>query len=380
MQVPSVKFNPNDRPEFIKDLRKKVNNHFTENNISKFANTTMKIKTIFMISLYLIPLGFVLSGTLSNHWIIFGAFMLMSLGMSGIGLSVMHDANHGSYSKKAWVNKGLGFMLNVIGGSHVTWKIQHNVLHHSFTNIHEHDEDIEIAIMRFSPTAPFNKSYRFQAFYAPFLYGFMTIFKMVAKDFQQIYRFHKQNLLVGQGLTLRQAIIEVIWHKILYLTIALVLPIMILPIPWWETLAFFFVMHFFCGLFLALVFQPAHVIGETDFYKVSDEGSVENNWAIHQMLTTANFANGSTFFSWFVGGLNYQIEHHLFPNICHVHYKGISQIVRDTAKEYGIPYHHHKTFYTALKSHFSLLNKLGTGEWDKTMPAIEPSIKLSKAA
>lgn len=380
MQVPSVKFNPNDRPEFIKDLRKKVNNHFEENNISKFANATMKFKTTFMIGLYLIPLGFVLSGILVNPWVIFGLYMLMSLGMSGIGLAVMHDANHGSYSKHASVNKALGFMLNVIGGSHVTWKIQHNVLHHSFTNIHDHDEDIEIAIMRFSPTAPFNKAFRFQAFYGVFLYGFMTIFKMFAKDFLQIYRFHKQNLLVGQGLTLRQAIIEVTWHKILYLSIVFVLPLFTLPLSWWVITIFFFVMHFFCGLFLALVFQPAHVIGETNFYKVSSEGSVENNWAIHQMLTTANFANGSTFFSWFVGGLNYQVEHHLFPNICHVHYKGISQIVRDTAKEYGIPYYHHKTFFSALVAHFGLLHKLGTGQWDKENPAIAPSLNLSKAA
>ena len=109
-------------------------------------------------------------------------------------------------------------------------------------------------------------------------------------------------------------------------------------------------MHFFCGLILAFIFQSAHVLQETDFFKVDENGSVENNWAIHQMKTTANFANNSRFFSWFIGGLNFQIEHHLFPNICHVHYRKISKIVRETAEEFNVPYYQHRTFFGALRS------------------------------
>jgi len=126
-------------------------------------------------------------------------------------------------------------------------------------------------------------------------------------------------------------------------------------------------MHLISGLVLALIFQAAHVLEETNFYEVSSTGSVENNWAIHQLKTTANFANGSVLFSWFIGGLNYQIEHHLFPNICHVHYRKISSIVKETAKKYNVPYYQHKTFFGALKSHFTMLNELGTGKYDRKL-------------
>ena len=126
-------------------------------------------------------------------------------------------------------------------------------------------------------------------------------------------------------------------------------------------------MHLICGLILALIFQPAHVIEETNFFRMAEDGSLENNWAIHQMRTTANFANKSTFFSWFVGGLNFQIEHHLFPNICHVHYKKISKIVQQTAEEFNVPYYQHETFLGAVRSHFSLLNALGTGAYDRQL-------------
>ena len=142
------------------------------------------------------------------------------------------------------------------------------------------------------------------------------------------------------------------------------LPIVVVDLVWWQTLLGFMLMHFICGLILAFVFQPAHIGGETEFFIPDGEGSVENDWAKHQLLTTANSAHGSTVFSWFIGGLNYQIEHHLFANICHVHYKSISPIVKQTALDYGLPYHQHRTFLGALKSHFTLLNDLGTGKYD----------------
>ena len=132
-------------------------------------------------------------------------------------------------------------------------------------------------------------------------------------------------------------------------------------------------MQFISGMILALIFQPAHVVQETEFF-VAEDGSVENNWAIHQMKTTSNFANGSVIFSWLIGGLNYQIEHHLFPNICHVHYKDIAPIVKETAKEFGVPYYHNKTFYSALVSHFTLLNELGTGAYDKRLEEMNTAV------
>lgn len=367
MKVPSVKFNVQDQPEFFKELRKRVNKHFKENNISKYANFNMKFKTAFMITLYFAPLIIMLTGVVSSLWPVMLMWALMGFGMAGIGLSIMHDANHGSYSKNKWVNNVLGFLVNFLGAYHVNWKIQHNVLHHTFTNVHDQDEDIHNAVMRLSPNQKRKGIYKFQAFYAPFFYGIMTIYWLIAKDFEGVIRYNKKNLLSGQGLTLSKAMTQVIINKLWYVALTLVLPLILLPAAWWQVLLGFIMMQFICGLILSLIFQPAHVIEETNFYDTKGEGSGENNWAIHQMKTTANFANKSRFFTWLIGGLNFQIEHHLFPNICHVHYRRIAKIVKQTAEEFNLPYHQHKTFFGALRSHFLLIHELGTGKYDKKL-------------
>ncbi len=362
MNLPNVKFNVKDQPEFFNVLRKRVNQHFKDNKIDKHANTKMKVKTAFMIALYFLPWIFMLTNTFQEFWPIFGLWLLMGLGMSGIGLSIMHDANHGCYSRNQNVNKALGFLINFLGAYHVNWKIQHNVLHHSFTNIEGYDEDIYNHALRFSPYQEVKPMNKFQAFYAPFLYGIMTIYWVFSKDFEQVKRYEKKDLLKTQGLTYKQALGQIYFNKIWYLILFLVLPIVLTSIPWWQSVIGFVAMHFLCGLALALIFQPAHVIEETEFFIPNENSSVENNWAIHQMKTTSNFAKNNKLLSWFVGGLNYQIEHHLFPNICHIHYKNISKIVKETANEYGVPYYEHKTFFSAVKSHFTILHKLGTGQ------------------
>ncbi len=367
MELSTVKFNKLDQPEFFKELRKRVNKYFEENNISKKANLNMKFKTAFMICLYFVPFVLMITGLVSSLWPVMFMWVLMGFGMSGIGLSIMHDANHGSYSDNKTVNNLLGYLINFVGAYHANWKIQHNVLHHSFTNIDGLDGDIENPLMRFSPTQKRKSIHKFQILYAPFLYSLMTIYWFVSKDFERIFRYHKKNLLAGQGLTLNKALVQLIFNKAWYFALTIVLPLIVLELPWWQIITGFLIMHFICGLILALIFQPAHVIEETDFYMPDKNGKVENNWAIHQMKTTSNFAHGSILFSWFIGGLNYQIEHHLFPNICHVHYKKISKIVKETAKEFNVTYYQHKTFFGALKSHFTLLNDLGTGKYDKKL-------------
>ncbi len=363
MSVSAVKFNNTDRPEFFKELRKRVNQHFKENNKDKYGNTRMKIKSVFMIAIYFIPLALLVSGLVQNVWLMFGLCTIMGFGVAGIGLAIMHDANHGAYSKNKRLNDAMGFILNFIGGYPANWRIQHNVLHHSFTNIDGHDEDIsKQGIVRFSPNQPKKGIFKLQIFYAPILYGLLTFYWFLGKDFEQLARYHKMDLLKGQNLTFGKALAEIVFHKLWYIALTIVLPLVMIDLPWWQIMLAFFTMHFISGLILALIFQTAHVIEETNFYEPDENNSVENNWAIHQLNTTANYANSSTVFSWLIGGLNYQIEHHLFPNICHVHFKDISKIVKATAEEYGLPYHYHRTFLDALKSHFSLLHQLGTGK------------------
>ncbi len=361
MAFQAVKFNMKDRPEFIKTLRGRVNQYFKDNNIHRYSNANMVIKTIFMILLYTIPLVVMLTGLVSSFWGVMALWVIMGFGMAGIGLSVMHDANHGSYSKHKKVNHIIGYISNFLGAYHINWRIQHNVLHHSFTNIEGHDEDIDIPVMRFSPTKEKNKWFRYQAYYATLFYGIMTLYWTFGKDFFQLIRYKRKKLLKPQGVNFKRAMAELTFNKIWYLAIFLGLPILFVNLPWWQTVLGFVGMNFICGVFLAYIFQPAHVLEDTDFFVPDENSSVENHWAIHQLKTTANFSKGSKWFTWFIGGLNYQIEHHLFPNICHVHYPKIAHLVRQTAQEFNVPYYEHKTFYRALKSHFSLLNDLGKG-------------------
>lgn len=353
--------NQKNQAEFFSELRKRVNTYFQENNISKQADFNMKFKTTFMVVLYFLPLILMLTGVVHGLWPVLLMWVLMGFGMSGIGLSVMHDANHGSYSKNKMVNKAMGFLLNFVGGYPINWKIQHNVRHHANTNVNGYDDDIEKSfIMRMSPYQKRKGFFRFQMYYAPILYSLMTIYWYLIKDFEQLFRYNKENLLKDQGITLGRAFVEVIINKLWYMVLFLVLPLVFIDLPWWQILIGFTIMHLMSGLILAFIFQSAHVIEDNNFFEMGADGKLENTFAVHQLMTTANFAEKSRLFSWFVGGLNYQIEHHLFPSICHVHYRNLSPIVRQTAQEYQLPYHQHKTFRGALKSHFILLNKLGT--------------------
>ncbi|GAA4838518.1 acyl-CoA desaturase [Algivirga pacifica] len=309
-----------------------------------------------------------LTGYITNVWGILALWGLMGFGMSGVGLAVMHDANHGAYSKNKKTNEWVGRILYLVGGYPANWRIQHNVLHHTYTNISGHDEDLGNGFIRMSPNQKRMGFHKFQIIYVPMLYVIMTLYWFVSKDFQQIFRYKKKNLLKTQQLTFSTSLIKIALSKVIYALVFIVLPIAVLPLPWSVTMWGFLLMHAVCGLSLALIFQCAHVIEETSFFDAEENGgSMENNFAIHQLKSTANFAHGSRAFSWFIGGLNYQIEHHLFPNICHVHYRQISGIVKETAEEYGIPYVAHKTFAGALRSHFGMLYSLGNGSYEKKM-------------
>jgi linoleoyl-CoA desaturase len=360
MDYKKIKFVPNSKGDFISVLRKRVKANFQEENKSIYGNIGMVVKTIFMLSLYLVPYFLMIFGVITNPYLIIGMWLLMGLGMSGIGLAIMHDANHGAYSKNKKVNKYLGYVMNLIGASAFNWKVQHNVLHHSFTNIEGVDEDIDPGIlMRLSPHAKYYKMHKYQHIYGWFLYSIMTFLWLTSKDFRQLKRYKRLDLIKGQKRTYRSVLIETIFSKIGYYAYALVIPLIFISAPWWIIVLGFISMHLITGLAIGLIFQPAHVMPTTDFPLPDDIGSMENNWAIHQLYTTTNFSPKSKIFSWYVGGLNYQVEHHLFPNICHVHYKRLSKIVKETAQEFNLPYHSQPTFLKAIIEHGKMLKELG---------------------
>jgi linoleoyl-CoA desaturase len=347
-------------PEFIKELRKRVRGYFQENDVKMQGDWRMYIKSAFMLLLYFTPFVLMLTGVATGYGMVMLMFVIMGIGISGIGLGIMHDANHGAYSTKKWVNRMMGNTLNLVGGYAPTWRFQHNVLHHTYTNIEGMDEDIDPGgVMRFSPHAERKYMHRFQWFYAWFFYGLMTFFWVTFKDFAQINRYAKKGILNAEGKSKKSMMWETVIWKAFYYTYFFTLLILLTDIPIWYLLVGFFVMHFVAGLILGMIFQPAHVMTETHFPLPDEQNTLENAFAVHQMLTTANFARNNRVLSWFVGGLNYQVEHHLFPYVCHIHYRKIAPIVKATAEEYGLPYYEQKTFVGALWNHTKMLYRLG---------------------
>lgn len=363
MQTQKISFNSTQTPEFFAILTRRVNDYFIHQGISRHANLAMWIKSFVIVLLYVLPWMFLIFGNITSLWMHYALWCTMGFGMVGIGLAIMHDGNHGAYSSNKRVNSFFGGLINLVGAYHVNWKIQHNVFHHTYTNIVGHDEDIRKTIIRFTPKHPYFSAHRFQAFYAMILYMIFPFIWILSKDFEQYSRYSKENLYPRMGRSNRKALFEIIAVKAFYWPTTVIIPIMVSPFGIGHTLLGFFIHHFISGIILALSTQPAHVGDDMEYFS-SDEndGSMENSWAIHQLKTTANFAEKSRFTAWFIGGLNFQIEHHLFPTVCHVHYKAISKIVRQTALEYNLPYKSHPTFLDALKSHFGHLHRLATAD------------------
>jgi linoleoyl-CoA desaturase len=346
--------------DFSSTLNKRVNDYFKTNDISRHGNTEMVVKTVCMFLAYFVPYALIITGLVTSPLMLIVMTIIMSLGLGGIGLSVMHDANHGAYSKKSWLNTLIGYSLNLVGANAFNWKMQHNVLHHTYTNVHEEDEDISPrGILRLTPHSDWKFIHKFQHFYAWFLYGLMTIVWMVVKDFARLRKYQKNGLARKHKADMRTEWLILIATKLVYVSYIFIIPLVFTALPWWQILVGILIMHYIAGFMLAIIFQPAHVIDGTEFPLPDEDNALENNWAVHQLLTTTNFGNKSRWFSWYVGGLNFQIEHHLFPNVCHVHYRKISSIVKDTAREFGLPYKSTKTFIGALRGHARLLKQLG---------------------
>ncbi len=365
MSKPQAKYkfpSKTDQAEFFRTLKGRIGEYFETNNITRYGDWRMVVKTIAMLLLFFAPYTLMITGTVSNPGGMYLIWLIMGLGMAGIGMGVMHDANHGSYSRKKWVNRYLGKTANLVGAQASMWKVQHNVLHHTYTNVEGADDDIKppAKLLRFSPHAPHYKIHRFQHLYAWFFYGISTLSWVISKDFVNLFRYRKRGLINGKK-RFRKELFSLLGWKAFYFFYILVLPIWLLPVSTGFILLGFVSMHFVTGITLSLVFQTAHVVPQAIFPLPDSSGKMEESWAIHQLRTTANFKT-RRWFSWFIGGLDHQVEHHLFSNISHIHYPKISKIVARTVKEFNLPYHSLPSFRAAVIAHFRLLKALGRGE------------------
>tara|TARA_R110002072_G_scaffold72613_2_gene173435 strand:- start:1231 stop:2196 length:966 start_codon:yes stop_codon:yes gene_type:complete len=319
----------------------------------------MVTKTIFMIALFFVPLLILSSGIVSSTPILFALYILSGFGMAGVGMGVMHDAIHGSYSKNKKINKFLGYSFNLIGGNATVWKIQHNVLHHTYTNIEEADDDLNAPFfLRFSPHAKHYWVHQFQHIYIWFFYCISTISWITTKDFVRLKRYRDMGFLDKKN-EYNKALAGMSAWKIAYYIYALILPMIMLPFSWGIILLAFLCMHFVTGFLVSIVFQIAHIMPNTNFPLPNNNGEMDDSWYGHQLATTTNFSPKSKLLYWLIGGLNYQVEHHVLPDVCHVHYKGLSKIVADTAKEFGMTYHVKSSLFSAIGDHTRMLKSLG---------------------
>lgn len=357
MGVTRVSFKGNNDRSFVSELKNEVNRYFEANKLSKHADIRMVLKTIILFAVYTGSYTLLISGAFSWPLMLLLCFT-MGIGMAGIGFSVSHDALHGAYSSSNTINKLIGYSFDLMGANGYIWKITHNVVHHTYTNIHEHDEDLEVAeFIRLSPHAEYKPIHKIQHFLAFVAYSFATLFWVFIKDYKYFFKDHlgpyeNKHHPASEWITL-------IITKMLYYGYMLVIPYLVLSVAWWQLLLGFTVIHLTAGVILGVIFQLAHVVEGTDHPTENNQGNIENTWFIHQMETTSNFAHGNKLLCWYIGGLNYQIEHHLFPKICSIHYPAISSIVQRVAAKHDVPYHYHETLGTAIASHYRTLKKFG---------------------
>ncbi|MBO9703066.1 MAG: acyl-CoA desaturase [Sporocytophaga sp.] len=346
-----------DSEGFHKTLVRRVENYFKSEGISEKANAFMYFKTLFFLSLILSSYFSLLFGGFSL-WI--NNLLWVVLGLSSVFLAVNcgHDAIHGAYSSKRWINTLMSNSYNLLGANSYLWGITHNIVHHTYTNIDGIDEDIEsVPFARIAPTQKWRPIQRYQHIWIFFLYPLGTLSWVFRKDYKKFFQ-----KTIGNYENKNHPSIEyfnLFFFKALYYFLFIALPIMMIDMPWYVVFGGFILGHLFEGFAIAIIFMLAHVVEKADFSMPDEQGIMENNWAIHQLCTTVDFGRKSFITSFLTGGLNFQVEHHLFPKICHVHYPAISEIVKETALEYRVPYNDYPTFFDALKSHLSLLKKLG---------------------
>jgi linoleoyl-CoA desaturase len=348
---------PTVKQSFHSELKRRINEYFETTGKSLSGNRQLYTKAAVLVTLFVglyVHLVFFTPGTV---WAVLEC-LLLGLAVAGIGFNIMHDGAHGSFSKHKWLNSTAAFSLNVLGGSSFMWNMKHNVIHHAYTNVDGVDDDIDIQPwMRMSTTQPKHPLHKYQHIYFWFLYALLYILWVFVLDYVKYFKGKVGEMRIKK-MTLSDHI--VFWSfKVFYLAVFVVLPIYTVGFSAW--IIGFLIFTLVAGFVLSIVFQLAHTVEHTHFpVPAEDTGKLEDEWAIHQLKTTANFAPKNKFISWMVGGLNFQIEHHLFPKVSHVHYSNLRRIIKQACAEYNVPYIEYSKMRHALVSHVSFLKQMGS--------------------
>ncbi|MBL7927044.1 MAG: acyl-CoA desaturase [Bacteroidia bacterium] len=347
----------NTNAQFFTALKQSVDAYFKQNRLKKTGNFKLYLKTLVLIpaaiALYALVLFVPMSG-----WLAILLCALLGLDIAFIGFNVMHDACHGSYSTKKWVNYTVGLSMNAIGSNAFIWKIKHNIIHHTYTNIDGVDDDIaKLPVIRLCESQKRLKMHKYQHWYALFAYSLASLSWVLFTDF---LKYFNQKIASTPINTFNTKEHLIFWaSKVLYVLFYIAVPIYLVGFV--KFLIGFSVMHAVMGITIGIVFQLAHAVENTQFLDANDDKhqKLETGWAEHQVATTSNFATKNKIVTWCLGGLNFQVEHHLFPRISHVHYPAINKIVIENCKKFGVTYNAYPTMRAAIISHFRYMKYVG---------------------
>ncbi|MFK7900645.1 MAG: fatty acid desaturase [Cyclobacteriaceae bacterium] len=346
MKIPEISVSTTFSLELKKRIQQEISSLSTTN-----GGYRLFLKSLFYLSLVVAAYVFSFIVPHSTEALCLSAAALGTV-VALSGINITHDGVHETFSNHKFLNHCASFLLNVLGASSLFWKTNHTVSHHNFTNVNEKDADLDQGILlRLHPEQKKMKFHRFQYLYFPVLYGLSYIVWSLVFDFQYYFALKKKDL---EKVTSSQHLIFWI-GKFCAISIFLVTPIYVLGFG--LGILFYVIFGVFCGLTLSLVFQLAHITEGVTFHENDDNR--KENWFVNQIKTTANFSIKSKFVHFLFGGLNFQIEHHLFPKISHIHYPRLSKVVRDTCKEFEIPYVSYPSVFSAFRSHVLQLKKLG---------------------
>jgi linoleoyl-CoA desaturase len=352
-----VKFAATD--EFHQELKRRVKRYFDETGLKRRDCPRMYTKTALIFgalaTVYVALVFFV-----ATWWLALPLAVLVGLLMAAVGFNIQHDGGHRAYSDSRCINNLMAMTLDLLGGSSYIWAQKHNVIHHTYANISGHDDDINMGFLgRLSPHQRRQGYHRLQHYYLWALYGLLPIKWQVYDDFRDIFtgRIGRHRFARPKGWDL----VTLIGGKVVFLSLAVVVPLLWQPA--WAVLVCYATASIVQGVTLGVVFQLAHCVEEADFPLPEPEtGKMEAAWAVHQIQTTVDFSRTNSLVSWLVGGLNFQIEHHLFPRICHIHYPALAPVVEMTCRDFGFRYLAHKSFLAGVRSHFRWLRRMGTAD------------------
>jgi len=283
--------------------------------------------------------------------------VVSGLATTGIIFNVHHDGGHGAWSDRRWVNAAMATSFDFVGMSSYLWRLKHNRLHHSHPNVDGFDDDIDVApFARMAPSQPWRPYHRLQHVYLWFLYPFHTLKWIFVDDLREVWRgqIGRHPIARPRGVALGLFV----GGKVVFATWALVLPAAVhgaAAAATWLVLS-----QLTVGLATAVVFQLAHAVEEAArAAPPTPEAPLCGDWAVLQVRSTVDFARGSRFAAWCLGGLNHQVVHHLFPGVSHVHYPALSKVVAEVCGRHGVPYDRDRSAWELLGSHHRWLRQMG---------------------